>query len=132
MELKDLVGLHKLSGVDMLSENIKETWGDGYEDSQVVRFILDGVTYSAIENPEDGYRSTMREIKKDSGEVRNKFPEQEVFCVYDGDESDLLRILNVNTSEEILVVGTDNIDDYYPGFIRYWNPENMDINKGKL
>lgn len=136
MELKDLVGLHKLSGVDMQSESIEATWGGDFRDSQVIRFILDGVTYSAIEDRNDGYRSAMEEIRKDSGVVKNTFPEQDVFCVYEdmikGDGYDLLRVLNINTSKEIMVIGTDYSDDYYPSFVCDWNPENMDINKDKL
>lgn len=136
MELTDLVGKHKLSGVDMLNESIESTWGGRFEDCQVVRFILDGVTYSAIEDPNDGYRSSMEEIRIDSGVVTNTFPEQEVLCVYvdkdchEGD-TDILEVRNINTGETILRIGTENTDDYYPSFACEWNPENMDINKDK-
>ena len=58
MELKDLVGLHELSGVDTTTEMI-ETWGENY----VVRFVLDGKTYKAIEDPEDGYRSHCKDLE---------------------------------------------------------------------
>ena len=54
MELQELVGLHKLSGVDMSNEKIKEEWGDSFEDCQVINFILDKKTYTAIEDPSDG------------------------------------------------------------------------------
>ena len=136
MELKDLVGKHKLSGVDMLNESIKGTWGEHYDDCQVVRFILDGVTYSAIENPEDGYRSSMDEIRVDNGVVSNTFPEQEVLCVhvtkgeYRG-EDDILEFRNVNTGSVIMRIGTANVDNWYPGFVCDWNPEEIDINKDK-
>ena len=136
MELKDLVGKHKLSGVDMLYESIKGTWGDNYDDCQVIRFILDGVTYSAIEDPEDGYRSSMDEIRIDNGLVSNTFPEQEVICshfikgVY-SEEDDILEFLSANTGKLILRVGTADVDDWYPSFICEWVPENMDINQEK-
>jgi len=38
MELKDLVGLKKLSGVDMTNEEIQSEWGDFFEDCQVISF----------------------------------------------------------------------------------------------
>ena len=134
MELKDLAGKHKLSGIDMLNESIKGTWGDEFEDCQVVRFILDGATYSAIEDPEDGYRSSMDEIRIDNGVVVNTFPDQEVLCVYvddNGNECDILEVRNINTGESIMTVGTDHTDDYYPSFVCEWYPERMDINKDK-
>jgi hypothetical protein len=134
MELKDLIGLHKLSGVDMNSESIKDTWGDNYEDCQVIRFVLDKKTYSAIEDPEDGYRSCMREIREDSAKVENTFAPQAVFCNYvnKGDYSenaDILEFQDVKTGKTLLRVGTDNTDDYYPQFICEWIPENMSINE---
>ena len=136
MELTDLVGYHRLSGVDMLNESIKSTWGVRYDDCQVINFILDGITYSAIEDPNDGYRSSMDEIRMDSGIVSNTFPEQEVLCMhvtkgkYSG-EDDILEFRNVNTGAVIMRIGTENVDDWYPGFVCDWNPEEMDINKDK-
>ena len=43
MEIKDLVGKHKLDGVDFYSKEI-ESYGR-YEDSEVCRFRLDGSDY---------------------------------------------------------------------------------------
>jgi hypothetical protein len=131
MELKDLVGLHKLSGVDNLSESIKGTWGDGFEDCQVLRFVLDGVTYSVIEDPEDGYRSSMRDIKISEEPIKNTFEPQEVLCKYIGDDhgDDIIEITDVKSGKVILRAGTDDADDYYPMFLAEWTPENMEINK---
>ena len=59
MELKDLVGEHELSGVDTTTERVKP-YGDYYE---VVRFVIDGKTYKATEDPNDGYRSYLKELE---------------------------------------------------------------------
>ena len=134
MELKDLVGLHKLSGVDRIHKSIEDVWGMDFEDCQVCRFVLDGETYSVIEDPDDGYRSSMREIKKDSDTVNNIFTPQDVLCIYhessNAGDCDILELRSTKTGKLVLRVGTDNTNDYYPWFANEWIPENMDINNG--
>jgi hypothetical protein len=131
VELKDLVGQRTLSGVDFDSQQVESY--DGMETAEVCRFRLDGEIYVAVEDPEDGYRSSMREIVLAPNDVmKNTFDPVPVFCVHktsdDGDLCDLLEIRDAKTSKLILVVGTDDIDDYYPGFISYFTPENMSCN----
>ena len=129
MEVKDLVGLHKLSGVDMSNEKIKEEWGDGFEDCQVINFILDKKTYTAIEDPSDGYRSSMREIKLSKVVIKNVFKPVKVMGVMRQDTSDdVIDFFDVKTGKVVLSVGTEDLDDYYPGFVAYFNPESMAIN----
>jgi len=132
MELKDLVGLHKLSGVDMSNEKIKEEWGDSFEDCQVINFILDKKTYTAIEDPSDGYRSSMREIKESKVIIKNKFVPVKVMGVMRRKESyhenDIIDFYDVKTGKLVLSVGTDNSDDYYPSFVAEFTPESMAIN----
>ena len=48
MELKDLVGEHILSGVDFESSN-QQVYSDLYRDCEIVNFVLDGETYTAIQ-----------------------------------------------------------------------------------
>jgi hypothetical protein len=72
MELKDLVGNHLLTGVDNDSEKL-QTWGEYFEDCQVIRFTLDNVTYMAIEDPDDGYRSHMKELVVSEEPTKNIF-----------------------------------------------------------
>lgn len=61
MTLSDLIGKHHLSGVDFgtipadLDRYI-------YEDSETMTFVLDGRAYCIVEDPSDGYRSSMRDI----------------------------------------------------------------------
>lgn len=132
MELKDLVGLHKLSGVDMSNEKIKEEWGDSFEDCQVINFILDRKTYTAIEDPSDGYRSSMREIKQSKVVVKNKFTPVQVMGIMRGKgdwhENDIIDFYDVKTGKVVLSVGTSNSDDYYPSFVAEFTPESMVIN----
>ena len=48
MELKDLIGLHELSGVDITTEKHSDYYCDD-ADCSVVKFVLDGKTYKAVE-----------------------------------------------------------------------------------
>lgn len=134
MELSDLIGEHELSGVDETSESIKQ-WGDRYEDCNVIRFVLDGKTYKAIEDPDDGYRSHCKEIEVSDEIVSNNFPPQKVLARMKDNEryqnNDTIQFIDVVTGKVVLEVGTDNADDYYPFCIMRWSPENLAINIGK-
>ncbi len=130
MELNDLVGKHVLSGVDMVTKpNNDNFWNDSCE---VINFVLDSVTYTAVEDPEDGYRSCMRDIYVSETEVVNNFPSQEVVgvmrqpSVYN--KHDVIDFIDTTTGKIVLSVGTTDIDDYYPGWVAVFTPENMAIN----
>ena len=131
LELKDLVGEHVLSGVDFCTTKV-EMWGEHFEDCEVVNFVLDGVTYTAIEDPNDGYRSCMEEIKVSDTPIINNFPGQRVVATMRPDEkyanNDILDLIDVVTGKVVLSIGTDNYDDYYPCWVAVFYPENMSIN----
>jgi len=135
MELKDLVGTKVFDAIDFSTEPVK-TWSDDFEDSEVCRFRLDGVIYSAIEDPSDGYRSSMRDLAVEHGHMKNSFEPIEVLCIHQdkdgeyGDTDDLLKLVDTKTGEEVLRVGTRNTDDYYPCYVANFHPEAMIINKG--
>jgi hypothetical protein len=115
----------------MNSESVKAQWGDSFEDCQVINFVLDGVTYTAIEDPNDGYRSTMREIATSDKSVSNTFTGQEVLAKMrenDKYEHDILDLIDVVTGKVVLSVGTGNTDDYYPYWVAEFTPENMGAN----
>ena len=119
MELKDLAGRHKFSGVDYTPE--------------AVLFCLDGITYFAEEDPDDGYRSYLRELKVSDTPCKNTFPEEDVICEhkdsYDGyGHDDILIIKNPQTRNVILKIGTADVDDYYPTCVMEYRPENMRCN----
>ena len=128
MELKDLIGRHMLDAVDFDSEKIR-MWGDVYEDCEVMRFRLDGKVYTAIEDPEDGYRSSMSELTVSDDLMKNSFAPVEVLGRVKGSngDDDILELLNVTTGKVIIEVGTDYSDDYYPSpsFVANFQPENI-------
>ena len=136
MKLEDLAGVHNLDAVDFTNEKV-ETWSDQFNDCQAVRFRLDGICYMAIEDPEDGYRSCMKElvISTYAGLI-NIFAPIEVIGVYkdksDSDEWneewDILQLIDTKTNNIVLEVGTKNTDDYYPYFVAEFSPQNMSIN----
>ena len=125
MELKYLVGTKKLDAVELQSmEGV-------YGNYNLIKFRLDGIVYCAMEDVEDGYRSSMGYITVlDSDDVKNIFPAIDVICTYDDRyDSDLLGIYDAETRELVLEVGTDNADDYYPVFAARFFPEAMITNK---
>lgn len=133
MELQDLSGYHILSGVDY-GQRMVETWKTHVEEASSISFILDDVCYTAVEDPEDSYRSSMKELLIESTSlVMNRFKPVSVFCMYLFEHTawgshslcDLISIVNVENGEEILRVGTTDTDDYYPCFTDDYNPEAM-------
>ncbi len=133
MELKDLVGEHVLDAVDFETEKVGDK---GYEeDSEVMRFRLDGVVYVAQEDPSDGYRSSMRDLLVvPDARMTNVFKSIRVVGSHRnsgeyGGEDDVLELRDLVTGEIVLEVGTHNTDDYYPSFVANFNPKNMKINK---
>jgi len=134
-ELKDLCGKSMLDGVDFQNVPLPAYDGAAYtEDSQVCRFRLNGTVFLAIEDPNDGYRSSMRELKTDPrGEIGNVFPAIEVVGVYRDrrgsySAADILELIDTTTGKVVLEIGTDNSDDYYPSFVANFQPENMATN----
>lgn len=133
MELKDLVGKHILSGIE--EGVLKKEWRWGEESCIYIKFTLDGVTYAAVEDPDDGYRSYMEELVVSEEPCKIKLPNIEVVCTMMEDEEyerhDVLQFIDVMSGAEILSVGTKNYDDYYPYCCLEYNPENMYCNMGK-
>lgn len=136
MELKDLVGEHLLDSVDFSNEQVK-TWGDEFEACQVMRFRLDGKVYTATEDPDDGYRSSMSQITVGDWWMTNVFTPVRVVgrhrTVYEyGGSSDVLELVDVGTGKTVIEVGTDNDndndDDYYPSFVANFDPTAMTPN----
>lgn len=129
--LDSLVGLHSLTAVEMTQTKILK-YDDEWEDVDSISFRLDGKTFTAVENPSDGYRSCMKNLILDKGRrIANKFSPVKVMAIkkrsgyHDHDTIEFIDVLNGKT---ILEVGTDNSDDYYPSFVARFTPENMAIN----
>ncbi|MCR5943480.1 hypothetical protein FG152_22110 [Ochrobactrum sp. XJ1] len=136
--LPDLVGKHMLDAVDFTNEKTSDD--DWCEDSQVCRFRLDDVTYKAIEDPDDGYRSHLKELVLDpNAKMNNVFPAVLVVAemkpekpdkeAWEHDRThDILIFKDALTGLPVLEIGTDNTDDYYPSFVANFSPQNMAIN----
>lgn len=127
-----LTGLKTLTAVDYDAE-----WDDEkYEDASVIRFVLNGDTYIAVENPSDGYRSSLGYFYKDNRQrPTNKFDPVKVFVMLrpDNDRKGLsyhiLDVVDVQSGLVVLSVGTDLSDSYYPSFVGNWSPENLYVNQ---
>lgn len=134
--LTDLVGVYKLTGVSF-SLKARPEASYAHSPANVCAFVLDGKTYSAIEDENDGYRSALGELLED-GECTNMFPVPcYVICRHmERDEHnmlcDTLVMTDIFTGQVVLEVGTDNSDDYYPSFVNSFHPEAMASNMYKV
>lgn len=131
---EDLIGEHVLDAVDTFIEKVNR-YGDYDEDANAIRFRLDGVVYTAVENPADGYRSSMERLfASPDAKMVNTFPGCRVLVRMKPDGSysvnDTLEMIDLKTRKVVLEVGTDNSDDYYPCFVSAFWPENMAANTG--
>ena len=132
VELNSLIGKHFLSGVDYSNEQIKRyDWDTEMTDCQVIRFVLDGKTYTATEDPHDGYRSCLASIFVTNDKVKNNFKRVMVMGIMKPsgyNNNNTLQLYDVETGKVVLEVGTDNHDDYYPSFVGVFYPENLVLN----
>lgn len=125
----DLVGEHVLTGVSSVEVRVEGDVADS------ITFVLDGVAYTAQEDPSDGYRSYLGALYI-GGECANTFPPVRVLARevgrrendYGSREVELLELVDAVTGEIVLEVGTDNSDDYYPSFVASFRPQHMAIN----
>lgn len=134
INLDELIGEHKLSGVDygtILPNDDNHFW----EAANTCTFILDNKTYIAVEDPSDGYRSSLAYLAEEDVEVKNTFVPHSVIGKYsDGTPDkafvceDILTLTDVITGREVLEIGTCDVDDYYPSFVANFNPQALAIN----
>lgn len=137
IEIKSLVGKYILSGVDEFTRKMEGSFWGNFEDCQCINFALDGKTYTAIEDPDDGYRSSLNKIIESDEKIENVFAPTEVMVSYrekneygEG-ECEILDFVDIKNGKRVLEIGTDYTDDYYPCFIACWTPENLSINEEK-
>jgi hypothetical protein len=136
VELKDLIGLHTLSAVETgyMQDNGGDNWR-GTEQCNYISFMLDGKTYTAVEDPEDGYRSSMDRVVVGKRKLENVVPDTKVFAVPARERysimDSLLVFYAVDNGEIVMEVGTDSNDVYYPRFVGNFRPENLPANKSK-
>ena len=139
VQLKDLVGTTILLGCEWGKGDITR-YGNESQTVDIIHFQLGPTTYSMYEDPDDGYRSHLSEIKVDQHEIRNTFAPCIVVCThvarqrdaYDNEKAvDILKVRCAETGKLIIEVGTDNVDDYYPTCVMSFNPENLIHNQGE-
>lgn len=138
IELQALAGEHLLDAVDFSTEDVPR-WYDAsdFEHCQVMRFRLDGKVYTAIEDPSDGYRSSMRELIVSNAEMKNTFAPVRVIGRHRTEEDefglkgDVLELIDATTGHVVIEVGTEKAYDYYPWFVAAFHPEAMAINQGQ-
>lgn len=124
VEMEKLAGMHKLSGVGY-------EW-TGREDEYYAGgwFVIDGIKYTAIVDPGDGYRSCMDKLIKSEAEKKDVlFEPVDVMCRIRGGDDDIIDVIDGENGEIILSVGTENVKDYYPCFIFEYTPERMERNR---
>lgn len=134
MQLEELVGLHQFSGADFTTEKFDNIDHYGPDSAVHFNFVLDGITYTAIEDASDGYRSSMSDIKVSDYKLLNTFPPIEVMCSMASHPEHAMYVLNghdVKNGKLVFQVGTDYSDDYYPVYIATFSPENMSANDGR-
>lgn len=124
--LGDLTGLHLLSGVDYFEEDVLNHYG-GDEACQVIRFVVNGVTYIAFENRLDGYRSCMEGCYKSTTPITNSFEPIQVLGSLIGEE--LIEFRDCANGKVVLSIGTNYDNSYYPCFVADWTPENLTVNR---
>lgn len=90
-------------------------------------FCVNGRTWTAFENPEDGYRSSLGLIAMREGNYcSTTFPSVALtprleFSTYK--DAVLLLLVHPATQEIALQVGTQDHDDYYPCFVASHDPK---------
>ena len=107
------------------------------DNAQHILFRLDGVVYMAVEDPQDGYRSSMKDLFVTDGGMTNVFPPCSVIgrmmenSDSYGGQNEIVQFLDCTTGAVVLEVGTASTDDYYPSFVANFQPGNMAGNKEK-
>lgn len=126
MNLLDLVGIHIMTGIETGTVKIKGQWYSK-DNCNYVKFKLDGITYMAVEDPDDGYRSCCRdlEIVNEECKMRDDFHDS----IGGTEENDILEFYDVGNNQMFMAVGTGNTNDYYPYFVFEYTPETLCCNK---
>lgn len=143
-------GLLLLSGADNSLAGLEpedfEPLGLSFDSAaNAFSFCVNGRTLTAIEDPDDGYRSTLGALILREGELcKNRFPalplRPRFYNTYDGDspaliegdpmiasrQASLMDLVEDGAEEALLSVGTDYSEDYYPSCVSYFSAELFD------
>ena len=107
------------------------------EEGGYISFTLDGITFTAIEDPDDGYRSYLMDgLDISEKKCTNTFPPVDVVCrmveqdKYWG-ECSVLVFEDVRTHKRVLAIGTAYTDDHRPCCAMEYHPGNFYYNERK-
>lgn len=115
-----LYGIHTLSGCEYSFDK------NGYSS---FRFILDGNTYEAVENPDDGYRSFIGGVYPTTENCARNIPdiEVEIMECSDGNLDGIQFVVREDgySARCVITIATNNYDGYYPFAVMNFKPENF-------
>lgn len=111
---------------DLCGQRVVSARGESVGDETTVLLRLDGVVYAFQEDPEDGYRSMLGDVRVATPEdltvaPLNEFPGIPVALTTETEGSYL--VATTSTGHELFRIGTDYRDSWYPSFVATWNPE---------
>ena len=89
------------------------------------KFKLDDLVFEALEDPNDGYRSSLGAIvvRNDKSIFQRKPLAKVRMEILELNDSYYHVLIDINTNHEWLRIGTGDIDDYYPYFVYDYNPD---------
>ena len=133
-------GIHYLSGIG--SVQFTDENSINYNEIEGNLFEIDGVTYLAYLDPDDGWRSYGVMQPTTQYKCQYTFPPQKVIVTNRHIEEELtddwgyneqvkrdfLIIKDAILNKEVLAVGTDYSEDYYPVAIFRYSPMNLYAN----
>jgi hypothetical protein len=136
VSFKSLLGIHVLSAVETGYVSVKDEDSSDFENCNFISFVLDGKTYTAIEDPSDGYRSSMRCLKVSKRKLNNVIPDTQVLVVFGYEDKyyateNILWFYSTEAAELVLKIGTEDCGDYYPSFLHEFIPKNLPCNVKK-
>lgn len=140
ISLQDLTGRHILTGWgrEMGSISYRRITSARPEYTpEKFYFTLDGITFVAEEDPDDGYRSLLGSIHNLDvvpellPQSYTQIPYVEVVCDFGilPQHEEILYMDDAVTGKTIVELGTDYTDNYYPCFIANIYPENIHYNQ---
>jgi hypothetical protein len=89
------------------------------------KFKIDDMVFEALEDPNDGYRSSLGAIIViDDNGIYHKQPLAKIKVIYDCTGEDVVhKFVDVDTGHIWLTIGTGDCGDYYPYFIFKYTPD---------
>lgn len=136
MKLRDLVGTHLMTGVETGTIE-RDCWWNKSDNCNYVKFELDGATYMAVEDPNDGYRSCCDELEIVDEKCKIELPNVLVKCKmredsnvdgWNEEKNDILEFYDLNNKKMFMAVGTSYIDNYRQYFVFEYTPDLLSYN----